>query len=68
MGDSYKFALDTSDKTTIYYGTSGNDSLDGTANNEAYVNRRRNDTIYSRQGDDVKNQTNINKCKWLKCA
>lgn len=52
MGDSYKLILDTSDKTIIS-GTVGNDSLDGTASGEAYFTGDGNDTIFSRQGDDV---------------
>jgi len=52
MGSDYKLILDTSDKTVIY-GTTGNDSLDGTANGEAYIAGDGNDTIYSRQGDDI---------------
>ena len=44
--------LDASDKTSIY-GTTGNDSLDGSSRGEAYMTGEGNDTIYSRQGDDV---------------
>ena len=52
MNESYKFMLDASDKTSIY-GTTGNDSLDGSSRGEAYMTGEGNDTIYSRQGDDV---------------
>lgn len=52
ISDDYKFLLDTSDKTIIY-GTSGDDSLDGSANGEVYITGEGNDTVFSRQGDDI---------------
>lgn len=52
LGDNYKFVLDSSNKTIIY-GTTGNDYLDGSANGEAYLTSDGDDTIYSRQGDDM---------------
>ncbi len=52
MGEDYKFLLDLADKAVIY-GTSGDDSLDGTALGEAYILGEGNDTVYSRQGNDI---------------
>lgn len=52
LGDEYKFLIATSDKTIIY-GTTGDDSLDGSADGEAYLTGIGNDTIFSRQGDDI---------------
>ena len=52
MGDDYKFLMETADKV-ITYGTDGSDNIEGTAQQEAVFAGSGNDTIYTRQGDDL---------------
>lgn len=52
MGDDFKLLMQTVDKINIY-GTEGDDTIDGTAQQEAVFGYGGNDTIYTRQGDDL---------------
>lgn len=52
LDSSYKSLLDTSDKF-VTYGTDENDSMTGSAIDEAFFGGSGDDTIYSRQGNDI---------------
>ena len=52
MGDDFKLLMQSADKVNIY-GTESDDTIDGTAQQEAVFGYNGNDTIYTRQGDDL---------------
>ena len=51
-GQDYVMLLDSADKI-VRYGTQGDDNIEGTAEQEAVFGQAGNDTIYTRQGDDL---------------